>query len=332
MHLNRNAAALALGLLTTVSALALPPKYVATQLPSLNPDLGFYTTGINLYNMVVGTSYNANGLNRAAVWTTPGITSLGTLGGQNSYGVSVADTGDLAGQSQTADGVWHAFLFTNGKMVNLGGLGADTLPSYAYGVTKIGITCGAAVTKDGYTHGVYWDAQGIHDMGAMKGGKNTSANAVNANFRIAGDGDLDNSGTSHAFIWLKGKFKPIIDKSVSSSARAINNAAHVTGVYGTPTGSHAYYYDGVKTTDLGTLGGTYSLGLGINQTNLICGTSRDANGADRAFVWIAGTMYDLNKLLTVPTAVPLVSATGITNKGFITAVDYFGKAYLLKRI
>jgi probable HAF family extracellular repeat protein len=332
MQLNRKAAALGLGFLFTASAMALPPKYTATKLPSLNPDLGFYTTGINLGNLIVGTSYNANGLNRAATWTSGGTKDLGTLGGQNSYGVAVSDLGDIVGQSQTADGVWHAFLFTNGKMVNLGGLGKDTLPSYAYGVSKNGISCGAALTPAGDTHAVYWDGKGIHDMGVMKGGKNTSANAVNANFRIVGDGDLDNTGTSHAFFWVNGKYTWFIDKSVASSARAINNGSHVTGIFGTPTGSHAFYWDKVKTIDLGTLGGSYSLGLSINQTNLICGTSRDANGSDRAFVWIAGTMYDLNSLLTVPTAVPLVSATGINNKGYITAVDAFGKAYLLKRL
>jgi probable HAF family extracellular repeat protein len=182
MHLNRKAAALGLGFLITASAMALPPKYSATKLPSLNPDLGFYTTGISLGNLIVGTSYNANGLNRAATWTSGGTKDLGTLGGQNSYGVAVSDLGDIVGQSQMANGVWRAFLFTNGKMVNLGGLGNDSLASYAYGVSKNGISCGAAVTPAGDTHAVYWDGKGIHDMGVMKGGKNTAAYAVNANF------------------------------------------------------------------------------------------------------------------------------------------------------
>jgi probable HAF family extracellular repeat protein len=46
-------------------------------------------------------------------------------------------------------------------------------------------------------------------------------------------------------------------------------------------------------TDLGTLGGTWSYGGGLNEGCYVVGISSTANGVQHAFVWICGVMYDM---------------------------------------
>jgi probable HAF family extracellular repeat protein len=49
-------------------------------------------------------------------------------------------------------------------------------------------------------------------------------------------------------------------------------------------------------TDLGTLGGTYSSANAINNVGQVTGTSTNAHGEYRAFLWRKGTMIDLGTL------------------------------------
>src|SRR5947209_3411970 len=53
------------------------------------------------------------------------VTDLGTLGGGSSTANSVNDLAQVAGSSLTASGVEHAFLFSDGKLMDLGTL-SDT--------------------------------------------------------------------------------------------------------------------------------------------------------------------------------------------------------------
>ena|SRR5687768_10592949 len=52
----------------------------------------------------------------------------------------------------------------------------------------------------------------------------------------------------------------------------------------------------ITVTDLGTLGGNNGIAFAINPRGQIVGTSRDANGQDRPFLWEKGVMTDLGTL------------------------------------
>jgi probable HAF family extracellular repeat protein len=48
-----------------------------------------------------------------------GMTDLGTLGGQNSNATGINDFGEVVGRAETANGEYHAFLFSHGGLTNL---------------------------------------------------------------------------------------------------------------------------------------------------------------------------------------------------------------------
>ena len=83
-------------------------------------------------------------------------------------------------------------------------------------------------------------------------------------------------------------------------------------------------------TDLGTLGGTYSDGKGINALGQVVGTSNISGDADyHAFLYSDGLMYDLNDLLSPGIGTTLTDAHGINDSGQIVANGNNGHAYLL---
>jgi probable HAF family extracellular repeat protein len=326
MHLTRNALALSLSILAAASAFAAPPKYSATKLP-------LDALAINNSNTVVGVLQVTSNTWQAAVWTaTDGVKALGTLGGKYSEAYAITDTGEIVGQSQTSDRDYHAFLYKNGKMTDLGAL--DGGESTALSVNSRGVICGYSRTADGDDHAVYWDAKGIHDLGALKGGTQSQAIQISPSSRIVGNSDLGDPDVLHAFIALNGRSRLIFNRDVESQANGINRNAHITGSFINPDGDeHAYYDNGVKAADLGTLGQRLSRGVAINQSNDIVGQT-DVTDKEyiRAFVWTGGKMYDLNDLLTAPIANPLDNGVAITNKGWILATTTGDEYFLLKPV
>ena len=89
---------------------------------------------------------------------TPGVngkmTDLGTLGGQESYGVGVNDGGQVVGNANTASAALHAFLYTGtpgagGKMYDLGTFGRE---SSALAINASGQVVGVSELPNGIPH------------------------------------------------------------------------------------------------------------------------------------------------------------------------------------
>jgi len=70
--------------------------------------------------------------------------------------------------------------------------------------------------------------------------------------------------------------------------------------------------------DLGTLGGSLSVGRGINNAGQVAGYSNTSPGAYHAFLYSNGQMMDLNDLIDAP-GISLTSATAINDRGQIVA-------------
>ena len=83
----------------------------------------------------------------------------------------------------------------------------------------------------------------------------------------------------------------------AAQAMAINNKGYVAG-YSFRTGSAAegaflYSPESCQMIDLGSLGGRSARATGINDDNLVVGSSVNIEGRTRAFGYLNGTMYDL---------------------------------------
>jgi probable HAF family extracellular repeat protein len=129
-----------------------------------------------------GEAYSINHLGWAAGWTTNQLgdphavywdhrdglgslypTDLGTLGGRESRGYAVNDPGQVAGFSQTASGMRHAFVATvGGGMTDLGTLGG--FESIAYGINATGQAVG---WSDG--RGFLWSDGTMRDLNDLVG-------------------------------------------------------------------------------------------------------------------------------------------------------------------
>lgn len=80
-----------------------------------------WANGINNSGQVVATSYTPGKSDMHAFVTGPngvGITDLGTLGGDTSA-LDINESGQIIGSSQIADGRYHAFLYSDGEMLDL---------------------------------------------------------------------------------------------------------------------------------------------------------------------------------------------------------------------
>jgi probable HAF family extracellular repeat protein len=254
---------------------------------------------------------------------------INDFGGKESYYFDINNSKQIAGRNILADGFEKPILIENGKITDLANLGGD-----------------------GGT------ARALNNKGQIVGS-------------IDSDGKLDDAFVNTAALWEKDATGAYKLKNLGkfgadqASLREINDAGQIIGtttsgkaavaatattpaVASTLVSDPFILRDGVF-TKLGSLGGKTGTANGINQFGQVVGTSADKDGKNRAFVWNAGVITDLNSLVTAPityngAAVTLTSAVGINNFGDIAATgtytfkDAAGKdatgtrSYLLKGI
>src|SRR5439155_8191242 len=268
---------------------------------------------------------------------------LGTLtGGSYSFAQAIDSSGRIAGYSGSTSGD-RAFRYSGGVMSNLGTFSGDW--SYGYGINNLGRVVGGAGTHQQNTHAFLYDGTQKYDLGTLSNNADSWGQAINNSGRVVGYGGTSSSG-DHAFVWVptvtngtSGKMTDIGTLGGSSSyAWSINDNNAIVGSSNTAgdVGFHAFRYLAGSKTDLGTFGGTYSEAFDINLAGDIVGTASDSGGVNRAFLYSAGVMYDLNSLIPSGSGWTLVRARALNDSdqiiGFGTSPSGEGHAFLLTPI
>src|SRR6185503_6899603 len=230
---------------------------------------------------------------------------LGTLGGQSSFAVALNDSGQVVGNSQVADGSYHAFLWTAADgMLDLGTLGGPE--SFAVAVNAGGVVVGESDTALGGRHAFLWTRKGgMIDLLGFDSG-DSHALAVTASGQVIGytgfDVGLDpfswTSASGFTDLGTLGGFARV--QAVSPSGQVVGVSSLITACPGCPDpdDEHAFSWTAKGgMIDLGTLGGFNSSAQAVDASGRVVGISETADGLFHNFSWTAtGGMIDLGEV------------------------------------
>lgn len=298
-------------------------RYVATPLPSLY-GLGassfVYPAAINARGEVACTECTGpeQGLCRATLYSGGTVRDLGGLGGEEAWARDLSNAGEVVGIAESASRQFIAFAHSGGVMRALGALPGDA-ESGATGISASGAIVGySRDTATGLTRAFIRESGAMTALGTA-GFLHSIAWSVNAHGHVTGD--VYGGGRQAAFLWTRGTMTLIAANE--SSGRDINDHGEVAGWFTNATGElRAFLYSAGTVRDLGSLGGSRSGASAVNNLGTVVGFADTAAGT-RAFVWIDGTMRDLNLLVVsgLKHGHVLHHAQSINDTGQIVAVS-----------
>lgn len=328
---------------SNVLPVSLPKRYSVVD---LGPNV--QTTRLNLSGAVVG-AVQQGAHQIAFVYQNGAMTHLAGLPGDtDSQANDISDTGEIVGQSwftQSAfpNQVLHAVKFAPGSPVYLGTAAIDTQNSFANAVNDVGLIAGGSGPINGPCFSVVTLFDG---KGGATGVSGTSGDAVAVNLHgtVAFTSFTTGTGGCSGF-YFPMTYPPLANVPlppdsagghVTDPAADINDTGDVVGSYdvsssgGSPAiGIAGFFAHGGTVQEIdapGGASGTTLQPMAINNNRLIVGRyqGQDTTAPFRAFIWLNGTLADLNTLLPPNCGVTLQNATDINDLGQIAAIGTLG--------
>lgn len=179
---------------------------------------------INDRGQVAGWSYTTNSVNATTgiptqhpfIWEDGHFKDLGTLGGTYAVagglgggdppgGGAINNRGQVAGTSNlSGDSNWHPYLWSNGKMTDLGTLGGPN--GEAYWINDEGDVVGRADIPEGNAHHAFlWRNGTMLDLGAAPGWPCSTAVAMNVRDEVIINTGICNQGGGPGLVWHDGQ-------------------------------------------------------------------------------------------------------------------------------
>jgi probable HAF family extracellular repeat protein len=244
--------------------------------------------------------------------------------------------------------VTHAFRWQDGVMTDLGAL-ADGVSSQALWISASGLIAGVSENGEidplisGFpqNRAVLWENGTIVDLGTL-GGYESFANAVNSRGQVVGSAlntipDPFSQGgfptQQRAFLWERGAMQDLGTLGSGNDAIAlfINEQGQVVGWSYTssapntscpsflPLATGSFIWDKKNgMTDLGTLGGTCTIAVGLNNNGTVVGFYVNDNQIEHGFLWENGSIHDLGGTL----GGDYTQAVGINDHGVIAGTAF----------
>jgi len=282
---------------------------------------------------------------------------LGTLGGDNSFARDINDAGRIVGESGTAAGETHAFVYIpeTGGMRDLGTLGGNR--SMAVAISNSGVVVGVSSANSSNYCGraMMWDSYNgqssilpdldpsnpygcsnpsdVNDQRIVVGSSGDYAvrwvHGAVISFGVEGYAKAINERNqvliwnrieNRDYLWENDVLTPIPDYSGTSSALQINVVGQIAGY--TPSGSYpGWILDRGVFTQLASLGGS-SLPFGINNQGDVVGQGDDSSySVSSAVLWTADGHRTVN-LGSLLQGCTFSAAFGINAKRTVVGVAY----------
>ena len=236
----------------------------------------------------------------------------------------------------------HAFLYSNGKLQDLGAL-LGNYNSYAYAINNAGqVVGGTCCSGDG---GAFLYSNGnVQNLGALPGAKISEAYAINSKGQAAGNSNNSSTLAGQAVLFSNGEVQDLGIASTLgyrySFARGINRKGQIVGLMFNQNASgnyHAFLYSKGKPQDLSTANFPTGAAYGINNVGLVVGQATTVSGKTVAILYSNGELLDLNTLISPTPGLVLDGAWGINNVGEIVSSGRYENssaehAFLLKPV
>jgi probable HAF family extracellular repeat protein len=198
------------------------------------------------------------------------------------------------------------------------------------GISGGGTIAGMMAAADGSFVPYVWSQGLVTQIPKPQDGDGARAFGVNDIGQVVGKVNFDDWIAPEAAVWTGTQWANLGTLGGDSAyASLVNNAGHIVGRSRKYWFNHIHGFitDGHRMTDLRTLGGRESHPLGLNNLDVVVGQSSDSKFNVRGFVWTAGRMLQLDRLVAdAPDDLRILAGNSVNDAGAIVGKATFGGA------